>query len=216
MSLLAFIGALRWPSRTEYRSISCGSSRPIHPVIHHAPGRSEVRLACKTSLPGRHLHPSSPRPKRPVQHRWLLDTQYTFCNLSEQDSDNCWGGPVPYLVPSDWWLFSVCNSSVRRRGQKLSDHKCVKVKSHHKIWWFFLFNFDKSVLPSAGAKESEAPAGCDVALSSEGSELPPGFCVVVHFCWALISFFFFLSVECLFSSKKNEMFAVFFFFVPLP
>lgn len=204
MSLLAFpyIGALRWPSRTEYRSISCGSSRPIHPVIHHAPGRSEVRLACKTSLPRRHLHPSSPRPKRPVQHRWLLDTQYTFYNLSEQDSDNCWGRPGPYLVPSDWWLFSVCNSSVRRRGQKLSDHKI--------LCFFFLFNFDKTVLPSAGAKESEAPAGCDVALSSEGSELPPGFCVVVHFCWALISFFFFSLCWTFVFFKKKELFAVFF------
>lgn len=62
--------ALWWPSRTAVRSISCGSGRPIHPVIHYAPGPSETRPARKTSLPRRHCHPTSPRPAEQGQHRW--------------------------------------------------------------------------------------------------------------------------------------------------
>lgn len=72
LSLLPFhyTAALWCPSRTAYRSVSRGGGRPIHPVIHHAPGPSEARPAHETSLPRRHLHPSSPRPTEPVQHRW--------------------------------------------------------------------------------------------------------------------------------------------------
>lgn len=51
-----------------------------------------------------------------------------------------------------------------------------------KSGMLFLFKCDNTVLPPAGAEESEAPAGCDVTLSSEGSELPPGWCVVIHYC----------------------------------
>lgn len=42
----------------------------------------------------------------------------------------------------------------------------------------FLIN----VLPPAGTEESQAPDGCDVTLSSEGTELPPGWCAVVLHC----------------------------------
>lgn len=129
-----YIGALWWPSRAAYRSISCGSSRPIHPVLHHAPGRSEVRLARQTSLPRRHLHPSSPRPQRPVRHRWLLDTRNTVCDGSEHDSDNCWGSPGPYIVPSDWWLahFATVHSEEEVKNCQITN--VLKVKTHPRIW----------------------------------------------------------------------------------
>lgn len=51
-----------------------------------------------------------------------------------------------------------------------------------ELGMLFSFICDKSVLPPAGAEELEAPAGCDVTLSSEGSEIPPGWCVVIHYC----------------------------------
>lgn len=55
---------------------------------------------------------------------------------------------------------------------------CVSSQS----WVCFFHLCDKIVLPSAGPEELVAPAGCDVALSSEGSEIPPGWCVVIRYC----------------------------------
>lgn len=80
---------------------------------------------------------------------------------------------------------------------------CISLKT----WWWFMVTFLINVLPPAGIEESQAPDGCDVTLSSEGTELPPGWCAVVLHCWASLSqsfFFFFNSswemgyaVECL-------------------
>lgn len=79
--------ALRWPSRTAVRSVSRGSGRPIHPVVHHAPGPSEARPACKTRPPRRHCHPSSPRPAEQDQHRWAIrdntPSAFPFLTMSQ-------------------------------------------------------------------------------------------------------------------------------------
>lgn len=48
--------------------------------------------------------------------------------------------------------------------------------------FYCLFKYDGTVLPPVGAVESEAPDVCDVTLSSEGTELTPGCCVVIHYC----------------------------------
>lgn len=61
-ALFHWTAALWWPSRTADGSISCGSGRPIHTVVHHAPGPNETRAACETSLPWRHCHAAFPRP----------------------------------------------------------------------------------------------------------------------------------------------------------
>lgn len=46
--------------------------------------------------------------------------------------------------------------------------------------------------PAAGTEESQAPDCCDVTLSSEGTELPSGWCAVVFHCWASTPQSFFL------------------------
>lgn len=94
-SLLPFhcTAALWWPSRAAVRSISCGSSWPIHPVVHNAPGPSEARPACKTSLPRRHCHSSSLRPAEQGWHRWATsDSTPAFnSNLFLSNLDLCGG-----------------------------------------------------------------------------------------------------------------------------
>lgn len=71
--LCHYTAALWWPSWTAYRSVSRCCSRPVYPVVHHAPWHSEARPSSETCLPRRHRHPSSTWPTQPGWHRWTKE-----------------------------------------------------------------------------------------------------------------------------------------------
>lgn len=69
--LLFHVAATVWKhSWTAAWWLSCGSGRPLHSVVHHAPRSSKTRSAYKTSLPRRHFHLTRSGPAEQGRSRW--------------------------------------------------------------------------------------------------------------------------------------------------